>query len=75
MAVGVAFESVVLLGYMLILAPDAIIPTDAAKTVLLQIIWALITGPVILFIIGWAQKQLDIWRKRIFPDWLDMNGK
>ena len=73
-AVGVAFECLVLMGYMVILAPGAIIPADAAKTVLLQIIWALITGPVILIIIDWAQKQLDIWRARIFPNWLDMNG-
>jgi cell shape-determining protein MreD len=74
-AIGVAFECMILLGYMFILAPDAIIPTDAAKTVLLQIVWALVTGPAILLIIGWSQKQLDTWRARIFPDWLDMNGK
>ena len=73
-AIGVAFESVVLMVYMLLLAPSAIIPVDAAKTVVLQIIWALITGPLILLIIGWAQKKLDVWRARIFPDRLDMNS-
>ena len=73
-AMGVVFECMVLLGYLVILAPSAIVPTDAAKTVLLQTIWALCTGPVILILIGWAQKQLDIWKERIFPDWLDMNG-
>lgn len=73
-AAGVTFECLVLLGYMVILTPDAIIPTDAAKTVLFQIAWALTTGPFILVIIAWAQKQLDIWRKRIFPHWLDLNG-
>ena len=74
-AMGVLFECMVLLGYMVLLAPDAIIPSDATKTVFLQIIWALITGPIILIIIDWAQKQLDVYRARIFPDWLDMNGK
>ncbi len=74
-AIGVVFECMVLLGYLVILAPSAIVPTDAAKTVLLQTIWALTTGPVILIIIGWSQKQLDIWKARIFPDWLDMNGE
>ncbi len=73
-AIGVAFESLVLMAYMLLLAPSAIVPADAAKTVLLQIVWALVTGPIILLMIGWAQKQLDVWRDRIFPDWLDMNG-
>jgi len=74
-AMGVVFECMVLLGYMVILASGAIIPTDAAKTVFLQTIWALTTGPVILIIIDRAQKQLDIWRVHIFPDWLDGNGK
>ncbi len=73
-AIGVAFESMVLMAYMFLLAPSAIVPVDAAKTVMLQIMWALITGPVILLIIGWAQKRLDVWRDRIFPDWLDTNG-
>lgn len=66
---GVAFEILVLLGYMVILAPGASVPVDAAKTVLLQIVWALITGPLILGIIIWAQKQLDSWRMKIFADW------
>jgi len=67
-AIGVMFEVSVLLGYMAFLAPNASIPVDAVKTVVLQIIWALITGPLILVIIGWAQKQLDLWRSRIFAD-------
>ncbi len=72
---GVAFEIAVLLGYMVLLAPAAIIPEDTARTVILQIIWALITGPVILVIIGWAQSRLDVWRARIFPDWLDSDSE
>lgn len=67
-AIGVAFEILVLLLYMAILAPSASIPVDAGKTVALQIMWALITGPVILVIIAWAQKQLDSWRARILAD-------
>jgi cell shape-determining protein MreD len=72
-AIGVAFECLVLLAYMLLLAPSAIPPADAARTVVYQIIWALLTGPVILIIIGQSQKLLDVWKARIFPDWLDMN--
>lgn len=65
---GVAFEILVLLGYLALLAPNASIPDDALETVVLQIMWALITGPIILGIIGWSQKQLDIWKTRIFAD-------
>ena len=72
-AIGVTFECMVLLAYMLFLAPSAIPPADTFRTVAYQIAWALLTGPIILMIIGHSQKQLDIWRARIFPDWLDMN--
>ncbi|MEJ2039184.1 MAG: hypothetical protein P8X55_09650 [Desulfosarcinaceae bacterium] len=64
-ACGVVFEILVLLGYMAFLAPNASIPEDALKTIVLQILWALLTSPVILAIIGWAQKMLDAWRLKI----------
>ncbi|KJS33572.1 MAG: hypothetical protein VR64_02145 [Desulfatitalea sp. BRH_c12] len=67
-AFGVVFEISILLGYMAFIAPRASIPVDAGKTILLQIMWALITGPFILIIIAWAQKHLDSWRTRIFAD-------
>jgi cell shape-determining protein MreD len=67
-AMGVVFEISILLGYMALLAPRASIPVDAGETVALQIMWALITGPMIMMIIAWFQKQLDFWRSRIFAD-------
>lgn len=66
---GVAFEIVFLLGYMALLAPGASIPEDAVKTVLLQLIWALLTGPAIMAMITLAQKRIDIWQIRISADW------
>ena len=68
-ACGVVFEILVLLFYMVFLAPNASLPVDALETIVLQIIWALLTGPLILMIIDWAQKQIDCWRTRIFADW------
>lgn len=65
-ACGVVFEILVLMFYMAFLAPSASIPEDALKTISLQILWALTTSPLILVIIGWAQKNLDAWRSRIF---------
>ena len=67
-AFGVVFEILILLGYMLFLAPNASIPADAVRTIVLQILWALFTGPMILMIIARAQKQLDLWRFKIFAD-------
>ena len=65
---GVAFEIICLMGYMALLAPGASIPEDALKTVVLQLVWALTTGPVIMAMITMAQKRLDIWRVRIYAD-------
>lgn len=67
-ALGVIFEIAALLGYMAFLAPNASIPVDAGGTIALQIMWALLTGPLILVIISWAQKQIDVWRSKIFVD-------
>jgi rod shape-determining protein MreD len=66
--VGVAFEIGCLLGYIALLAPGASIPEDAVKTTFLQLIWALLTGPVIMAMITVAQKRIDIWRTRIYAD-------
>jgi cell shape-determining protein MreD len=73
--VGVIFEGAVMLAYMVVLAPTAIIPEDMVRTVLTQIIWSMVTGPMILLIIVWAQKQVDLLRDHIFPDFLNMNGE
>ncbi|MBT8340689.1 MAG: rod shape-determining protein MreD [Desulfatitalea sp.] len=67
-ALGVTFEISILLGYMAFIAAGASIPVDAGKTVFLQIVWALLTGPLIMIIIGWFQKRLDFWRSKIFAD-------
>ena len=72
---GVVFEGLVMLIYMVVLAPTAIIPEDMIRTLLTQTIWSMVTGPIILLILGWAQKQIDVWRARIFPDFLNMNGE
>lgn len=72
---GVLFEGLVMLVYMVVLAPTAIIPEDMSHTLLTQAIWSMVTGPFILLILGWTQKQIDVWRARIFPDYLNMNGE
>lgn len=68
-ACGVVFEVLILLFYIVFLAPTASLPADAGKTIVLQIVWALTTGPMILMIIDRSQKQIDLWRTKIFADW------
>ncbi len=72
--IGVIFEGLIMLAYMVVLAPTAILPDDAMGTLLTQALWSLFTGPLILLLIGWAQKQVDVLRDHMFPDFLNMNG-
>jgi cell shape-determining protein MreD len=67
--IGVAGEIVVLLGYMIVLSSGATIPPDALKTIVMQLIWAMATGPVIMVMMGMAQKRLDRWRTKILVEW------
>ncbi|MCP4745934.1 MAG: hypothetical protein GY874_07295 [Desulfobacteraceae bacterium] len=67
-AIGVMFEILILLGYLVFLAPGASMPEDAIETITIQLLLAIITAPVILSVIGWAQKKLDRWRASIVKD-------
>ena len=73
--IGVIFEGLIMLAYMVVLAPTAILPEDTLRTLLMQALWSLATGPLILLLIGWAQKQVDVLRDHMFPDFLNMNGE
>jgi cell shape-determining protein MreD len=74
-SMGVVFEGAVMLAYMVVLAPTVILPEDALQTLSAQAFWSLFTGPVILFLIHRVQKQVDVVRDHIFPDFFEMKGK
>lgn len=67
-ALGVAFESAVLVLCMVFLSPTPGVPRDAAQTITLQLIWAIVTGPFLVVGIGWGLKRLDRWRKKLLAD-------
>lgn len=73
--IGVLFEGGVMLAYMAVFAPTAILPEDALGTLSAQVLWSLATGPILLLMIGWAQKQVDLLRDYLFPDFFGMNGE
>lgn len=64
-AVGVIFESVVLLSYIALLSPITGMPLGATETVMTQIGWALVTGPIIITLIGRIQKRIDRWHVKM----------
>jgi cell shape-determining protein MreD len=65
-AVGVLVENLIFLGTLTILGPDQQLAGDAAKTITVQVLWAIWTGPVFLMIFRNVQNKLDLGFKAIY---------
>jgi cell shape-determining protein MreD len=66
MAAGVLVENLIFLGTLTILGPDQQLAGDAAKTVTVQVLWAIWTGPVFLMIFRNIHHKLDLGFKAIY---------
>jgi len=58
-AAGVLIENLIFLGTLTILGPDQQLAGDAAKTVTIQVLWAIWTGPIFLVVLRNIQNRLD----------------
>jgi cell shape-determining protein MreD len=65
-AVGVLVENLIFLGTLTILGPEQQLAGNAARTVVVQVLWALWTGPVFLMIFKNMQKKLDLGFRAIY---------
>ena len=65
-ATGVLIENMIFLGTLRILGPDQQLAGDAAKTVTIQILWAIWTGPILLILLRDLQNRLDNGFKAIY---------
>jgi cell shape-determining protein MreD len=65
-AAGVLVENLIVLGTLTILGPDQQLAGDAAKTVTIQVLWAIWTGPIFLMIFKNMQNWLDAGFKAIY---------
>ncbi len=65
LAIGsaVAFEIVVLLFYVAAANPDMGIPSNASQIAFIQIAWAMLTGPLLMYFIGAVQRRIDAMRR------------
>ena len=57
-AAGVLIENLTFLGTLTIFSPDQQLAGDAAKTVTIQILWAIWTGPIFLMVLRNLQNRL-----------------
>jgi len=68
MAVGVLIQNIIFIGTVTILIPDAQIPTTALRTITIQIIWAVITGPLLLVFFNYAHRGWDLWTANLLAE-------
>ena len=65
-AAGVLVENLIFLGTLTILGPEQQLAGNAARTVVVQVAWALWTGPVFLMIFKNMQNKLDLGFRAIY---------
>jgi rod shape-determining protein MreD len=65
-AAGVLVENLIFLGTLTVLGPDQQLAGDAAKTVAIQVLWAIWTGPIFLVVFRNMQNRLDLGFKAIY---------
>ena len=65
-AAGVLVENLIFLGTLTILGPDQQIAENAARSVTVQVLWAIWTGPIFLMIFRNIHNQLDRGFKAIY---------
>jgi len=65
-AAGVLIENLIFLGTLTVLGPDQQLAGNAAKTVTVQVLWAIWTGPLLLMIFRKMYNKLDLGFRAIY---------
>jgi rod shape-determining protein MreD len=65
-AAGVLLENLIFLGTLTILGPDQKIVGNGVKTVTIQVLWAIWTGPIFLLVLRDVQSRLDAGFRAIY---------
>ena len=66
---SILFQNIIFLGTMTVFVPEAKIPVFSYRSVLIQLIWSIITGPVLILLFRRAHMALEKWLKTFQPDY------
>ena len=66
---AVIIENAVFLGTMALLDPNAKLPSSSLRSVLLQLVWAVVTGPVLILVLRGLNNKWEKWLKQFQPDY------
>lgn len=65
----VLIQNIIFLGTLAIFVPDVSVPSQSYQRVIIQLVWAVVTGPIIILIFrGWHQ-TMEKWLKTFEPEY------
>ncbi|MGA8180995.1 MAG: hypothetical protein WB792_13115 [Desulfobacterales bacterium] len=65
-AVGVLMENMIFLGANVMLEQNLQIAQTMVNTVVVQVLWAVLTGPFFLMLFNYSHRRWDRWTQKIF---------
>ena len=65
-AAGVLIENLIFIGTLTVLGPDQQLAGNTARTVTIQVLWAIWTGPIFFVVLRDVQKRLDVAFKAVY---------
>ena len=68
MAVGILIQNIISIGTVTLLIPETQMPTTVLRTVFTQILWAVITGPLVLKFFNYGHRQWNQWTAELFAE-------
>jgi hypothetical protein len=68
MAVGILIQNIISIGTVTLLIPETQMPTTVLRTVFTQILWAVITGPLVLRFFNYGHRRWSQWTAELFAE-------
>ena len=66
---SILFQNIIFLGTMTLFVPEAKIPAFLYRNVLTQVLWSVITGPILILLFHRAHVVLEKWLKTFQPEY------
>lgn len=66
---SILFQNIIFLGTMTLFVPEAKIPVFLYRNVLTQVLWSVITGPILILLFHRAHVALEKWSKTFQPEY------
>ena len=66
---SVFFQNLVFLGTMAVFVPEARVPAFSYQRIIIQLLWSVVTGPVLILVIHHWHRSIEKWLKTFEPEY------